>query len=322
MKKRILFFTLIFLCCITTVKAVTKNTEILGTTVKEKNGIITITDPILISNEALLKNTTKNIMISAANNTDSSNTYTIEFNSNGGTGTMENQVVDKNSSFSLSENLYTRTDYYFKSWNTKADGSGIEYSDKELIDSLSDDLALYAIWVPSDAVAEVNGLYFNTLASAIEEVPNNTKTTITVLKDLSENITISNKKNIVLDLQDFTLKNSSNSTVINNSGTLEIKNGTITSNAGSGAVNNNSGAKLTMSSGKVIATGTRQAIYNNGGTITISESAYLEAASTERAALHNLNNGTSNITGGTIVSKKYHAVYNEKGTLNIGQKID
>lgn len=176
---------------------------------------------------------------------------------------------------------------------------------------------------PSDDVAEINGTYYKSLALALNSITDSTKTTIVLVKDRQENITIKNYHNIVLDLNEHTLYNSGDkSTVVTNNGKLEIKNGTITSDASSGIINNNANAILVINGGSYIATGSRQVLYNNGGNLTISGDAYIESNTSERAAVHNLNNGTLTILNGTIVAKNAYGVYNEKGNLNIGTKND
>ncbi|MBQ3474993.1 MAG: InlB B-repeat-containing protein [Bacilli bacterium] len=175
--------------------------------------------------------------------------------------------------------------------------------------------------IPSDAVAEIDGSYYKSIALAIKAIDTDAKTTITLVKDRTENITIPNNRNIVLDLNGYTLRNSgANSTVITNNGILEIKNGTVTTDASSGMINNNSDAVLTINSGNYIATYSRQVLYNKSGTATIGGTAYLESNTSERATVHNLNGGTLNIVGGTIVANNSYAVYNDIGTLNIGTK--
>ena len=62
--------------------------------------------------------------------------------------------------------------------------------------------------VPADAVYEVNGNYKSKFSDILKFVPNDTKTTITLLKDQNEAITIPNGKNIVLDLNQHTYKQS------------------------------------------------------------------------------------------------------------------
>ncbi len=179
---------------------------------------------------------------------------------------------------------------------------------------------LTASATPGDMVAEMNGTQYESITEAINTLDTSAKTTIALLYDTTENITIPKKRDIVLDLQGHTLGNDGNATVIANNGTLEIKNGTVTSSADSGMINNNSGSKLTMSDGYLIATGSRQAVYNDGGTLIVSGSFYAESATGVRATLHNKNNGVMTITGGTVVAKDSYAIYNEKGTLTIGTK--
>ena len=58
--------------------------------------------------------------------------YTLSFNANGGVGEMEPCVVSNIASasqtFTVPECNFTREDYAFKGWNTKADGSGTAYA--------------------------------------------------------------------------------------------------------------------------------------------------------------------------------------------------
>jgi uncharacterized repeat protein (TIGR02543 family) len=81
------------------------------------------------------------------------NTYTITFNANGGTGTMTNQSRSYNDDKGLTESSYALTGYDFNGWNTKADGTGTSYGDKQ-VTNLSDtngaSVTLYAQWKPSE----------------------------------------------------------------------------------------------------------------------------------------------------------------------------
>ncbi len=70
---------------------------------------------------------------------------TITFRANGGKGEMEPQTADKGETVKLRANDFTRSGYEFKNWNTKADGSGDKYDNKESI-KLEKDLTLYAQW--------------------------------------------------------------------------------------------------------------------------------------------------------------------------------
>ena len=77
--------------------------------------------------------------------------YYVHFDPNGGTGSMNDQTFKINGSPEpLSENTFTRTNYVFKGWNTKADGTGTHYDDQEEVKDLSetdeDTITLYAEW--------------------------------------------------------------------------------------------------------------------------------------------------------------------------------
>ena len=70
----------------------------------------------------------------------------ITFRSNGGTGTMDPQFVERNSSASLNKNLFQKQGSAFKEWNTKEDGTGKHYADQENFSMGKTDVVLYAQW--------------------------------------------------------------------------------------------------------------------------------------------------------------------------------
>ncbi|MDT2660215.1 BspA family leucine-rich repeat surface protein, partial [Enterococcus hulanensis] len=78
--------------------------------------------------------------------------YTIQFDANGGEGTMSDQVLSIDEEKSLSGNQFTRKGYDFVEWNEESDGSGDSYSDKEAVKNLSttegEQVKLYAQWKP------------------------------------------------------------------------------------------------------------------------------------------------------------------------------
>lgn len=82
------------------------------------------------------------------------NKYTISYNGNGATGgstASSNHTYDAASA--LTPNGFTKTDFKFIGWNTKPDGSGKSYSDKEVIKNLTSTngstLQFYAQWEPT-----------------------------------------------------------------------------------------------------------------------------------------------------------------------------
>ena len=75
------------------------------------------------------------------------NTYQINYYANGGSGTMDTQSYDYGTSINLTNNNFTRDGYIFNKWNTKADGSGTNYSNEQSI-TVTNNLDLYAQWTP------------------------------------------------------------------------------------------------------------------------------------------------------------------------------
>lgn len=66
-------------------------------------------------------------------------------------GTMENQHFVYNEAQNLKRNRFSRTGYTFNGWNTKADGTGIAYSNKQNVNNLttvdSSTINLYGQWI-------------------------------------------------------------------------------------------------------------------------------------------------------------------------------
>lgn len=75
--------------------------------------------------------------------------YTVEFNANGGMGSMSNQSRTYDEGY-LSECTFTCAGYYFDCWNTEADGSGVSYSNESgdnLTETDGATIRLYAQWI-------------------------------------------------------------------------------------------------------------------------------------------------------------------------------
>ena len=72
-------------------------------------------------------------------------TYTVTFESNGGTGDMPAQTFNAGESQSIATNVFTRDNYWFVGWNTTADGTGTSYNDRQSI-TVTEDITLYAKW--------------------------------------------------------------------------------------------------------------------------------------------------------------------------------
>ena len=74
--------------------------------------------------------------------------YTIHFDANKGTGEMGSVEVQTGSNYTLPENEFTKDYYEFIGWNTKADGTGISYTNMGQVNALNDkeSITLYAQW--------------------------------------------------------------------------------------------------------------------------------------------------------------------------------
>ena len=78
------------------------------------------------------------------------NTYTVKYDSNGGTGSMANVTYSYGESKKLTKNTFTKDGYTFIGWNTNKDASVALYADEQEVSNLSKEndgvITLYAIW--------------------------------------------------------------------------------------------------------------------------------------------------------------------------------
>lgn len=74
------------------------------------------------------------------------NTYTITYVANEGTGTMADQTVTYDSTFTPRACSFIREGYSFSSWNESQDGKGIRWKVQEYTVDRAENITLYAIW--------------------------------------------------------------------------------------------------------------------------------------------------------------------------------
>lgn len=78
------------------------------------------------------------------------NTYTVKFDANGAGGNMPDQLHTYDRYLMLAELRFTRNGYTFTGWNTKADGSGTPYKNRESVTNMTAHhgavITLYAQW--------------------------------------------------------------------------------------------------------------------------------------------------------------------------------
>lgn len=261
--------------------------------------------------------------------------YTVSFNANGGTGSMDDQEFNYFESKALSSNEFTKTDCIFDSWNTESDGTGTSYDDEQVVNNLSSidgtTINLYAQWIEdTNNVARIGNTYFTSLQAAINSITDDTQTTIVLLKNVNEAITINNGQNIIFNFQNYTVGNTTTGSTIKNYGNIKIYNGTITNTnaATNSLIDNYVSGVLEISGGTITSLGSKQAVYNEGGTIhingnvNISSKASGKYDSVERATVQNRQNGKLYITAGTITNSVGSAVSLNSGTVEIGVKDD
>ena len=87
------------------------------------------------------------------------NTYTVIYNSNGGSGSMSPTECTYDVLTNLRSNSFSRNGWTFDGWNTKSDGSGTSYSDGQSVLNWleSGSITLYAMWVKTEVSADFSG---------------------------------------------------------------------------------------------------------------------------------------------------------------------
>ena len=197
----------------------------------------------------------------------------------------------------------------------------------------------------NNSVARIGTKYYLSLQEAINAVPtNNVQTTIVLLKNISENVTTSANQNIVLNLNNKTVKNLSEAPIITISGTVTVKNGeiigTYTTEQATIYVNANSELNLSntnvdrnsevgwetiqlygtlnIDSGKINSPNSNAICTYSGYNTIINISGTAEISSTSQSSVTISNYGEMTITGGSITSENTNAIKNNSGgTLKI-----
>ena len=90
------------------------------------------------------------------------NTYTIKFDGNGSTsGSTASMSMTYDVAKNLTANGFTKSGYHFSGWNTKADGSGTSYYNKQSVKNLTAThgatITLYAQWDTNSYTIAFNG---------------------------------------------------------------------------------------------------------------------------------------------------------------------
>ena len=94
------------------------------------------------------------ISTSPYNNTIVSDTYTVSFNANGGSGSMSDQTITCGIATPLTSNTFTRDNYVFIGWSTTAEGE-VEYTNQQAVTDLAEKnqtMTLYAKWMSTSDI--------------------------------------------------------------------------------------------------------------------------------------------------------------------------
>ena len=76
------------------------------------------------------------------------NPVTIKYNINNGNDAFVEDYIEKNDDLTIRDNPFVVDGYRFVEWNTSADGSGTSYQASDVINSVTEQVNLYAIWEP------------------------------------------------------------------------------------------------------------------------------------------------------------------------------
>ncbi|MBR2712853.1 MAG: InlB B-repeat-containing protein [Bacilli bacterium] len=239
--------------------------------------------------------------------------FIVSFESNGGTSVAD-QIIDRGEKAIKPENP-TKDDYNFVAWYSDANLTTLFDFDTPITDTTK----LYAKWMSSDYVAEMNGTGYESLQLAVNAAQTN-PSTIRLLKDTSEAVAISSNQDITIDLNTNTISNIESSILFNNSGTLKIIDGSITHNTSTHTIKNNSSGALELKNVNISSTETtcKNVLCNDGGTALIGNGTIITTISSSSAAIENQNNGSLIIDGALVTaSGARQGVYNNIGTVEI-----
>lgn len=117
------------------------------------------------------------------------NSYIIQFNKNGGEGSMSDLEMTYGESKSLTKSLFTKEGYTFDGWNTKIDQTGTHFSDEDLVKNITSEnhgiVVLYSEWKANTYIIRPNSNAptDSTSQGSMEDI----LMTYDIPKDLTEN---------------------------------------------------------------------------------------------------------------------------------------
>lgn len=103
------------------------------------------------------------------------NSFTVQYNANGGEGTMGDLTYTHGQDQSLTKCGFTRSGYAFLGWATAADGK-VAYHDQQSL-SITQDTTLYAVWKQQPNQGGSGGGHHNSGSGGTQEKPDETPPT-------------------------------------------------------------------------------------------------------------------------------------------------
>lgn len=187
--------------------------------------------------------------------------------------------------------------------------SGGSFSDKSVSDFVKDGYTTTgsegsftitdATEPTEDSVAETGGIYYKSVQNAINAAEGGA--TVTLVENTTENLTVSEGQNVVLDLNGNTLSGNTNApTVTVNGGKLSVEDNTAAS-----APSVDGSYKVSYASGSITGTQDAVVIFNNGSFTLESGTLVSTKDCGVYAGAKNSGTGTAVINGGYIQAREY-----------------
>lgn len=184
------------------------------------------------------------------------------------------------------------------------------------------------------AVASIEDKKYETISEAIADAKAGEETTITLLQDITESITIPEDKRIILDLNGFTLSNNEGQDTVTNKGELGVIDGgevSIFAFFATTQVNTSIG-KIVNDGKKTVAVKNeaRGVLYlvsgvieNVAGDISVENAGTMEMLDGKvLGSIVSTSGATTNITGGSVQGQIYKAAIMEDGSYDILDNTD
>ena len=238
--------------------------------------------------------------------------YTVVLDADGGTLAEDATPISATYDEDVVLPTPTKANSVFKGWKLgettiTTDDAGKVSTLNALYTVKNGSITLTAQW--ADAAAKIDDVYYETLQEAV-----NVGGTVTLLKDVTENITVASGTTVVLDLNGKTItSNAADAVVVE--GNLTVKNGTITHSGSDDVFWVKPDGALTIASGTYSTSGAC-AVYNRDGSLTMTGGS-VSASADNTPAIYLVGTATGAISGGTVTGHDWGVVPCDTSTLTV-----